>query len=76
MPTTMSSTSRVASSRRRSAKRALFIQLPNLEQRLDEFLQAAETLFRSKLEHLSDLGAIDAVLVHIDGDLCGARHAR
>ena len=46
-----------------STKRVRFIQFSNCEHRFDEILDTRETLLGGKSKHLSDLSAIDTVLV-------------
>src|SRR5262245_66236378 len=63
IPTTMNSTRWATSCFRISAKRALFIQLSDLERGFDELLQPAQALLGGQVEHPPDLRPIDAVLV-------------
>src|SRR5512136_2929032 len=66
MPTTMNSTSLVASRRRTSANRACFIQCPDFESGFHEGLDSPEALLRREREHGTDLGTINAVGVDVD----------
>src|SRR5262245_6258935 len=63
MPTTMNETSWRGSRAKRSAIRALFIQLSNRQDRFHDLLQDTEAFQGGEVDHPADLLAIDTVRV-------------